>query len=87
MQNLLNLLSAIALLVWGTHLVRAGILRIYGAKLREVLSRSVSNRFTALLAGLGVTGLIQSSTATALIATSFTSRGLITTAPALAIML
>lgn len=87
MQNLLNLLSAIALLVWGTHLVRAGILRIYGAKLREVLSRSVSNRLTALLAGLGVTGLIQSSTATALIATSFTSRGLITTAPALAIML
>ena len=87
MQNLLNLLSAIALLVWGTHLVRAGILRFYGAKLREVLSRSVSNRFTALLAGLGVTGLIQSSTATALIATSFTSRGLITTAPALAIML
>jgi len=86
-QNLLNLLSAIALLVWGTHLVRAGILRFYGAKLREVLSRSVSNRFTALLAGLGVTGLIQSSTATALIATSFTSRGLITTAPALAIML
>lgn len=87
MQNLLNLLSAVALLVWGTHLVRVGILRIYGAKLRQMLSRSVSNRFTALLAGLGVTGLMQSSTATALIVTSFTSRGLITTASALAIML
>ena len=87
MQNLLNLLSAIALLVWGTHLVRAGILRIYGAKLREVLSKSISNRFTALLAGLGVTGLVQSSTATALITTSFTGSGLIATAPALAILL
>ena len=87
MQNLLNLLSAVALLVWGTHLVRAGILRIYGAKLRDVLSQSVNNRFTAVLAGLGVTGLVQSSTATAVIATSFAGRGLIATAPALAIML
>ncbi len=87
MQNLLNMLAAIALLVWGTHLVRAGILRIYGAKLREVLSNSMNNRFKAMLAGLGVTGLVQSSTATALITTSFTSRGLIATAPALAILL
>ena len=87
MQNLLNLLSAVALLVWGTHLVRAGILRIYGAKLRDVLSQSVNNRFTAVLAGLGVTGLVQSSTATAVIATSFAGRGLIATASALAIML
>ncbi len=84
MQNLLNLLSAVALLVWGTHLVRAGILRIYGAKLRDVLSQSVNNRFTAVLAGLGVTGLVQSSTATAVIATSFAGRGLIATPSALA---
>src|SRR3954465_2123313 len=87
MQNLLNLLAAVSLLIWGTHIVRTGILRIYGGDLRRILRRSVSNRFSALLAGLGVTGLIQSSTATALIVAAFAGQGLIDTAPALAVML
>jgi len=85
--NLLNLLAAVALLVWGTHIVRTGILRLYGGDLRRVLRRSISHRFTAFLAGLGVTGLIQSSTATALIVAAFAGQGLIGTAPALAVML
>jgi phosphate:Na+ symporter len=87
MQALLNLLAGVSLLVWGTHNVRSGVLRIYGGDLRRILRRSVRNRFTALLAGLGVTGLIQSSTATALIVAAFAGQGLIATAPALAVML
>ena len=87
MQVLLNLLAGVALLVWGTHLVRTGIMRTWGGQLRRVLGTSISNRFHALLAGIGVTGLLQSSTATALITTSFVGQGLIATAPALAIML
>jgi len=86
-KTLLSLLAAVALLVWGTHIVRTGLLRVYGANLRRVLAHSVRNRFGAMLAGIGVTGLLQSSTATALIASSFVGQGLITTAPALAIML
>jgi phosphate:Na+ symporter len=87
MKHLLNLLAAIALLVWGTHLVRTGILRVFGANLRQVLSRSISNRFTAALSGLGVTALVQSSTATALIVSSFVGQGLVTLPLALAVML
>lgn len=87
MQTLLNLFASVALLVWGTHIVRTGILRVYGANLRRVLSKSVSHRGTAFLAGLGVTSLVQSSSATALIASSFVSQNLIALAPALAIML
>jgi phosphate:Na+ symporter len=86
-QILLNLLAGVSLLVWGTHIVRTGILRLYGADLRRVLRKSVNKRFTAFLAGLGVTGLIQSSTATALIVAAFAGQGLISTAPALAVML
>jgi len=86
-QTLLNLLAAIALLVWGTHIVRTGVLRVYGANLRQVLRRSVGNRGTSFIAGVGVTGLLQSSTATALLASSFVSQGMITTAAALAVML
>lgn len=87
MQTLLNLLAGVSLLVWGTHIVRTGILRLYGGNLRRVLRRSVSKRFSAFFAGLGVTGLIQSSTATAMIVASFAGQGLIGTAPALAVML
>jgi phosphate:Na+ symporter len=87
MKQLLNLLAAIALLVWGTHLVRTGVLRVMGSKLRQVLATSMSNRFKAALSGLGVTALVQSSTATALITASFVGRGLITLPAALAVML
>ena len=54
MTHLLNQLAAIALLVWGTHLVRAGVLQVFGANLRALLGRSTGNRFTAALSGLGV---------------------------------
>jgi phosphate:Na+ symporter len=87
LKHLLNLLAAIALLVWGTHMVRTGILRVFGASLRQVLSRSISNRFKAMIAGLGVTALVQSSTATALIVSSFVGRGLVALPLALAVML
>ena len=87
MKHLLNLLAAIALLVWGTHLVRTGILRVFGANLRHVLSRSISNRYAAAISGIGVTALVQSSTATALIVSSFVGQGIVTLPLALAVML
>src|SRR5690349_6575115 len=87
MIHLLNLLAAIALLVWGTHIVRTGVLRVFGESLRQVLAKSFSNRLSALLAGLGVTTVVQSSTATCLIVASFVGKGLVTTAAALAVIL
>ena len=87
MTHLLNLLAAIALLVWGTQLVRTGIVRVFGASLRNVLSKSVNNRLTAMASGVGVTALVQSSTATALIVASFVGQGLMTLQSALAVML
>ena len=87
MTHLLNLLAAIALLVWGTQLVRTGIVRVYGASLRNILAKSVSNRLTAMVSGIGVTALVQSSTATALIVSSFVGQALMTLPSALAVML
>ncbi|HEX2012661.1 MAG TPA: Na/Pi cotransporter family protein [Roseateles sp.] len=87
MLHLLNLLAAIALLVWGTYVVRTGVLRVFGANLRNVLARSVSNRFFALCSGMGVTCLVQSSTATCLLITSFVGQGFMSTAGALVVML
>jgi phosphate:Na+ symporter len=85
--HLLNLLAAIALLVWGTHIVRTGMLRVFGENLRRILALSFSNRFRAFIAGLGVTSLVQSSTATCLIVASFVGKNLVTTSAALAVML
>ncbi len=87
MKHLLNLLAAVALLIWGTHLVRTGILRVFGANLRQLIAHSVSSRFTAVLSGIGVTAVVQSSTATALIVSSFVGQGLVGLPAALAVML
>jgi len=85
--TLLHLLSAVALLVWGTHIVRTGIMRVYGARLRQVLSRSVEKKTMAFMAGIGVTALVQSSNATAMLVTSFVAQGLVALTPALVIIL
>ncbi len=84
---LLDLAGGVALLLWGLHMVQSGILRAFGADLRRVLGTALRNRFTAFLAGAGITALFQSSTATALMTTSFTASGLVTLGSALAIML
>ena len=87
MQTLLNLLAGVSLLVWGTHIVRTGILRLYGGDLRRCCAAASANRFAAFFAGSASPALIQSSTATALIVAAFAGQGLIGTAPALAVML
>src|ERR1700694_4478394 len=83
---LLNLVGGIALLLWGLHMVQSGILRAFGADLRRVLAITLRNRSAALLAGIGVTALLQSSTATALMTATFLGDELVGLVPALAIM-
>jgi phosphate:Na+ symporter len=84
---LLDLLGGVALLLWGLHMVHSGFVRAFGSDLRRVLGVALGNRFSAFAAGLGVTALLQSSTATALMAAGFTAGGLVALVPALAIML
>ncbi|QPF88154.1 Na/Pi cotransporter family protein [Bradyrhizobium genosp. L] len=84
---LLDLMGGVALLLWGLHMVHSGILRAFGPDLRHLLGKALHNRFTAFAAGLGLTALLQSSTATGLITSSFAAEGLVSLVPALAIML
>jgi phosphate:Na+ symporter len=87
MLTLLNLLSAVALLIWGTHIVRTGILRVYGSNLRHVIGQNMSKRWLAFISGIVVTAMVQSSNATAMLVTSFVGQGLMALTPALATML
>src|SRR5215471_18102028 len=85
--TLVDLAGAIALLIWGVHMVQTGIMRAFGPQLRRVLSYALGNRFKAFLAGLGATTVLQSSTATGLMVTAFAAGGLVDLVPALAVML
>ena len=85
--TLVDLFGAVALLLWGMHMVQTGVQRAFGPKLRGFLASALSNRPRALLTGLGVTAILQSSTATGLMTAGFVAAGLVELAPALAVML
>jgi phosphate:Na+ symporter len=84
---LLDLMGGVALLLWGLHMVLSGVLRAFGHDLRRFLGKALNNRFKAFGAGLLLTALLQSSTATGLMTTSLAADGIVSLVPALAIML
>ena len=84
---LLQLAGFVALLLWGMRMVHTGIVRAFGGNLRQFLAIGLKGRWRAFLAGMGVTALLQSSTATALMSTSFIAAGFMTLVPALAVTL
>ena len=84
---LLELAGNVVLLLWGLHMVQSGLTRALGGDLRRILGAGLRNRWTAFLSGMGITMLLQSSTATGLMATGFTANGLVSLMPALAVML
>src|ERR1700691_3394666 len=80
-------MGGVALLLWGLHMVHSGIVRAFGSSLRRFLGSALRNRFMACGAGILVTALLQSSTATGLMTASFVNGGAVDLVPALAIML
>ena len=84
---ILDLMGGVALLLWGLHMVQSGISRAFGSDLRWLMSKALGNRFSAFGAGLGLTAVLQSSTATGLMTASFAAEGALPLATALAIML
>lgn len=83
----IHLFGEIALLLWGINMVNSGVQRAFGSDLRWILGVGLRTRFRAFLAGVGVTTVLQSSTATALMVASFTAGGAVDIIPALAVML
>ena len=85
--QLIDLLGAGALLIWGLRLIKTGVLRAFGASLRQWIRRGIGNRVSAAVAGLLATIAMQSSTATAVVTASFASRGLVDPKMGQAVML
>lgn len=84
---IIDLAGEAALLLWGLHMVQSGIMRAYGTRLRQRLGSGLANRRRGFAAGLGVTALLQSSTATAFMVASFCAAGAVALVPGLAAML
>jgi len=87
MWTLLDLAGSVALLLWGLHMVQTGIQRGFGPDLRRWLGTTLGNRLAAFVAGMGVTAILQSSTATGLMVAGFAAGGAVALVPALAVML
>ncbi|MET4697029.1 phosphate:Na+ symporter [Constrictibacter sp. MBR-5] len=86
-DTLLHIAGGVALLLWSVRMVRTGMTRAFGAALRRAIAKGTGTRVTALLTGVAVTTVLQSSTATALLLVSFVQRGAIAVTAGLAIML
>jgi phosphate:Na+ symporter len=86
-SGLLQLLGGVALLLWATRLVRTGVERALGERLRAVIGGATQGRLRAAATGMGVAALLQSGTAASLLAGQFAKRGLITLPMALAVVL
>jgi phosphate:Na+ symporter len=86
-MTLLDLAGSVALLLWGVRMVQTGVQRAFGARLQTALGTALRTPARAFLTGVGVTALLQSSTATGLMVAGFAAGGLVDLVPALAVML
>ncbi|MGH1379048.1 MAG: Na/Pi cotransporter family protein [Alphaproteobacteria bacterium] len=84
---LIKIIGAVSLLLWGTRMIKLGFTRAYATSLQRTIAANTSNRIKAFFAGLGVTAILQSSTATTMICASFASKKMIGTAAGLAVII
>ena len=84
---MLNIIAGVCLLLWGVGLLRLGMTYGFGADLRRFLAAGTSNRVKSFFAGMGITALLQSSTATVLIVSSFAAQGMVKAGAGLAMVL
>ena len=84
---IVNLLGGVALLLWGVRMVRTGIMRAWGDRLRSFIEHRLGNRASAFLSGGVATAILGSGTAMALIVAGLAGTGAIGTRLGLAVLL
>lgn len=85
--DILNLLGALTLFLYGMKVMSDGLQKISGDKMRRFLSVMTKNRFIGVLTGLVVTAIIQSSSATTLMVVSFTNAGLLSLGQSISVIM
>ncbi len=86
-QVLINLIGGVLLLLWGIRAIRTGVMRGFGSDIRDFMSRLSANRLTSCFTGSVLGTVLQSTTATALLACSFVASEQLSLSSGLALML
>ena len=87
MLQIFTLLGALGMFLYGMNLMSSGLQKAAGDRLRGFLSAMTSNPFKRVMTGLGITALIQSSSATTVMVVSFVNAGLLTLVQAIGVIM
>ncbi|MBQ4499585.1 MAG: Na/Pi cotransporter family protein [Alistipes sp.] len=87
MMQTLTLLGALGMFLYGMNLMSAGLQKAAGSKLRNLLTAMTSNPFKGVMSGLGITSVIQSSSATTVMTVGFVNAGLLTLTQAIGVIM
>ena len=85
--QIFTLLGALGMFLYGMNLMSSGLQKASGDKLRSFLSAMTSNPLKGVLTGLGITSIIQSSSATTVMVVSFVNAGLLTLSQAIGVIM
>ena len=85
--QIFTLLGALGMFLYGMNLMSSGLQKAAGDRLRGLLSAMTSSPFKGVLTGLGITTVIQSSSATTVMVVSFVNAGLLTLAQAIGVIM
>ena len=85
--QIFTLLGAMGMFLYGMNLMSAGLQKAAGDRLRGFLSAMTSNPFKRVMTGVGITALIQSSSATTVMVVSFVNAGLLTLVQAIGVIM
>ena len=85
--QIFTLLGALGMFLYGMNLMSSGLQKAAGDRLRGFLSSMTSNPFKRVLTGLGITAVIQSSSATTVMVVSFVNAGLLTLVQAIGVIM
>ncbi len=87
LMDVLTLLGGLALFLYGMHVMSAALEKSAGNKLKSILASMTSNTFKGFLLGLGVTAVIQSSSATTVMVVGFVNSGIMTLKQAVGVIM
>ena len=85
--NIITLLGGLALFLFGMDVMGKALERTAGGRLQTILAKMSSNVFKGFLLGLGVTAVIQSSSATTVMVVGFVNSGIMTLKQAVGVIM
>ena len=87
MLSIFTLLGALGMFLYGMNLMSGGLQKAAGSKMRGFLTAMTSNPFKGVMTGLGITSVIQSSSATTVMTVGFVNAGLLTLSQAVGVIM